>query len=102
MTTNTQRATLISSGEHIHAVCRLGPTYSAEQYLEAVELAREVGAGEAYADAVLGVDVDALLLSRVPDDYVVKAAEADLRRRGTDPDNATYQQYADALARVSP
>jgi hypothetical protein len=37
---NSIRATLISSGEHIAAVCKLGDNYTAEEYLEAVDLAR--------------------------------------------------------------
>jgi hypothetical protein len=97
------RELLISSGEHIHAVRKLGSSYSAEQYLEAVTEARELGAGEEYATACIGPDVDALLTAVADsDDDLIKAAEAELRRRGIDPAKATYGQYADALSRVSP
>jgi len=99
----TNRQTLVSSGEHIYAVRRLGETYSVEAYLEAVELARDAGEGECYADRVLGAtDFDALLRG-VEDDgeAIVRAAESDLRARGIDPTTATYREYAEALSRVS-
>src|SRR5882724_10550204 len=103
MTTSTQRATLVSTGLHLYALRRIGKkSYSAEEYLEAAEAAREAGDGERYADQVLGPDVDALLSATEQDDDVIKAAEADLRSRGIDPTGATYQQLADALVRVSP
>ena len=104
MTTSTQRATLVSTGLHLYALRRIGKSsYSPEEYLAAAEAAREAGDGEAYADRVLGVDVDSLLMGQDdPDDEVVKAAEADLRGRGIDPSEATYRQFADALVRVSP
>jgi hypothetical protein len=94
------RQTLISSGQHIGAVRRLGETYSTEEYLAAVEAARDAGDGERYADAVLGVDPD-VLLRGVEEEDVVRAAEASLRGRGIDPAAATYEQYADALVGVS-
>jgi hypothetical protein len=102
MTNSTLRASLVSSGEHIHALCRLGTSYSAEEYLQAVELAREVGAGESYADRVLGPDLDTLLSATEQDDDVIEAAHRDLRQHGIDPDAASYEQLASALARVSP
>src|SRR5947207_10362500 len=103
MTTPTQRATLISSGEHVYALRRLGkPSYSPEEYLQAVEAARDAGDGERYADAVLGPNLDTLLSSTEQDDDVIGAAHRDLRQRGVDPDSATYEQLASALARVSP
>jgi hypothetical protein len=96
-----KRQTLISSGEHIYAVRKLGDSYSPDEYLEAVDLARASGAGEHYADRVLGVDVEELLRGVEEKVDVVQAAEATLRRRGIDPDVATYQQYADALVEAS-
>jgi hypothetical protein len=57
------RANLISSGEHLFAVGKLkelgvGDDYTVEQYLAAVELGRELGAGEAYANKALGEPED--------------------------------------------
>jgi hypothetical protein len=102
-TDQRQRATLISSGEHIYALRRLGkPSYSAEEYLEAVERSRDAGDGQAYADAALGPDPDLALTGEADPDELIKAVEADLRSHRIEPDQATYQQYADALARVSP
>jgi hypothetical protein len=100
---NSIRATLISSGEHIAAVCKLGDNYTAEEYLEAVDLARTAGAGESYADACLGVDVDSVLRGVAEDDgeAIVRAAEASLRRRGIDPSTATYSEFASALAEAA-
>jgi hypothetical protein len=97
------RQTLVSSGEHIYAVCKLGDSYSVAEYLEAVDLARAAGAGERYADACLGVDVDSVLRGVDQDsgEATVRAAESNLRRRGVDPSTATYRQFADALAEVS-
>src|SRR5436190_15080102 len=62
MTTTAIRLSLIGAGEHI-AACRLLGTddYSNAEYAEAVSAVRESGAGERYADRVLGVDVDALI-----------------------------------------
>jgi hypothetical protein len=98
-----QRATFISTGQHIGAVRRLGETYSNEEYAAAVEAASLAGDGERYADAVLGADVDALLRG-VEDggDAVVRAAESLLRGRGVDPATASYHTFARALAEVSP
>jgi len=101
-TDQRQRALLTSSGEHIHAIRKLGSSYDAEQYLEAVTEARDVGAGERYADAVLGPDLDMILSATEQDDDVIEGAHRDLRQRGVDPDSASYQQLADALAKVSP
>jgi hypothetical protein len=97
------RKTLESTGLHVAAIRRLPLSYSAEEYLAALDLARATCAGERYADMCLGVDVDSLLreVEEAGDD-VVRAAEANLRRRGIDPDAATYQQYADALVEASP
>jgi len=102
MTTSTQRATLVSTGLHLYALRRIGKqSYSAEEYLEAAEAAREAGDGERYADQVLGPDVDALLSATEQDDDVIEAAHRDLRQRGVDPESASYEQLAAALARVS-
>jgi hypothetical protein len=102
MTTAT-RATLTGVGEHICAVLRLGDNYTDAEYIEAVTAAREAGAGELYADQVLGSDVEALIRGVEQDDAetLVRAAEATLRGRGVDPKTATYREYADALIEVS-
>jgi hypothetical protein len=65
---------------------------------------RKRGAGEAYADKVLGVDVDAVVKGVAEDEGVatVRAAERRLRGRGIDPRKASYREYADALVQVSP
>jgi hypothetical protein len=98
-----QRQTLISSGQHIGAIRRLGETYSTEEYLRAVEAARDAEDGERYADAVLGADVEDLLRGAEDGgDAVVRAAESLLRGRGVDPDTASYYTFARALAEVSP
>ena len=98
MYTNDTRATLVSSGEHLYAVRKLGSNYSVEQYLELVEFARAVGAGEDYANSCLGPDVDALLKGvEAGDDEVVSAVEASLKRRGIDPASATFEEYRDAF-----
>jgi hypothetical protein len=101
--TTALRETMLSTGVHIGAVRRLGETYSTEEYLVAVERARDAGDGEAYANRVLGVDADELIRGVEQDDgnAIVLAAERSLRRRGVDPKKATYQEYADALAQVS-
>jgi hypothetical protein len=103
------RATLISSGEHIFAVAKLkelgvGDTYTPEAYLKAIELAREVRAGERYAARVLGTEasddvVSGLDESEVGAEAMVRAA-ADLRGRGINPAAASCAQLRDALVRV--
>jgi hypothetical protein len=104
MTTTAIRLSLIGAGEHL-AACRLLGTdeYSDAAYVEAVSAVRESGAGEAYADRVLGVDVDALIGAVEADDgeLICQAAERNLRRRGLDPRSATYGQYADALVEAA-
>jgi hypothetical protein len=96
------RQQLISSGEHVHAIRKLGSSYSAEDYLQAVSEARELGAGEQYADACIGVDVEALLTgTEDADDETIALAARDLKARGIDLQSATYQQLADALIRVT-
>src|SRR2546430_12099891 len=40
------RQTLISTGEHIYAVRKLGESYTAEENLKAVDLARAAGRGK--------------------------------------------------------
>jgi len=50
---NQNRETLTSTGVHIGAMRRLGESYSAEEYLTAVQAAQDAGDGEAYATAVL-------------------------------------------------
>jgi hypothetical protein len=104
MASAAQRATLAGSGEHIAAVLMLGSDYTDEQYLEAIEAAREAGVGEAYADKILGTDVDAFVRGVDQDsgEAIVRAAESNLRRRGIDPRRASYREFADALVRVSP
>jgi hypothetical protein len=93
---------LTSSGEHIAAVLKLGSTYDAEAYLAAVDEARELGKGEAYADAVLGIDANSLLSgTEDEDDAKMALAASDLKARGIDPASATYEQLSDALIRVS-
>jgi hypothetical protein len=99
-----QRKTLISSGEHLAAVLKLGgDSYTAEEYLEAVDLARARGAGERYADAVLGVDAEPVLRGAVEDDgeATLRAAQSNLRRRGIDPAKASYSEMLDALLEVA-
>jgi hypothetical protein len=64
------RHTLISTGEHMFAVAkmeelRVGDSYSPEAYLKAVELGRELGAGEAHARKVLGETSDDDVVSGV-------------------------------------
>jgi hypothetical protein len=103
MTTAT-RETLISTGVHLGAIRRLGSSYTADEYLAAVDAAQAARDGEAYADACLGVEVDALLRGVESEDdgeAVVRAAEANLSRRGVDPRKATYGQYRDALVEAS-
>jgi len=97
------RKTLISSGEHVGAIRRLGGSYSVEEYLLAVQAARDAGDGVAYADAVLGVDVDSVLrgVSEDGGEATVRAAEQLLRDRGVDPVTASYREFAAALAEVS-
>jgi hypothetical protein len=68
---------LISAGEHIYAVRKLGDTYSPEQYLEAVELARAGKAGERYADAVLGPET--VTATEEPDPTGTELHEAALK-----------------------
>ena len=97
------RKTLISSGVHIGAIRRLGDSYSADEYLAAVEAAQAAGDGEAYADACLGVDADSVLLGVAEDggEATVRAAESLLRGRGVDPAKASYREFAAALVEVS-
>jgi len=102
MSTATQRATLVSCGEHIYAIRRLGDSYGPEEYLHAVQAARDAGDGERYADACLGVDVDSLLRGVAEGGAAtVRAAESLLRGRGVDPARASYREFADALIAVS-
>jgi hypothetical protein len=97
------RASLRSTGLHVGALRLLGSdAYSNEEYIAAVALAEEVGIGVAYADAVLGPDVDALLQGVEDEgDAVVKAAERRLRATGIDPGAASYAEYQAALVAVS-
>ena len=99
-----QRKTLVSSGVHLGAVRRLGSSYTPAEYLAAVEAARCADDGEAYADAVLGVDVNEVLRGVTEDggEATVRAAESLLRGRGVDPAKATYREFAAALVEVSP
>jgi len=101
--TTTTRETLIGTGEHIGACRLLSDDYTNDEYVEAITAAREAGIGEAYANAVLGKDVDALLrgVDSDKDDVIVAAAESRLRRRGVDPKTASYREYRDALVEVS-
>ena len=106
MTTTATRETLIGVGEDLAARRLLGrDDYTDAEYIEAVSAAREVGAGERYADRVLGVDVDRLIRGVEQEDNdgdaVILAAESSLRRKGVDPRTASYQEYADALVEVS-
>ena len=70
------RDSITSAGEHLAAVLKLGDSYTVEEYLEAIDLARAKGAGALYADRVLGADADSVLrgVEEAGDD-VVKAAE---------------------------
>jgi len=103
MTTTATRETLIGAGEHIGASRLLSDNYTDAEYVEAIMAAREAGIGEAYANAILGKNVDTLLhgVDDADADVVVRAAESSLRRRGIDPKKASYRQYADALTEVS-
>jgi hypothetical protein len=96
------RQLLISSGEHIHAIRKLGNSYTAEQYLQAVTEAREVDAGARYADACLGPDVDLLLTgTEDEDDATMALVASDLKARGIDLESASYEQLRDSLVRLS-
>jgi hypothetical protein len=97
MSTTTLRATLIGSGEHAAAVCKLGDSYSPEQYLEALDLARATGAGERYADACLGSPADDSLTAVDQDIY--DRAMTLLAKRGVH--EPTYSELADALVQVT-
>jgi hypothetical protein len=102
-TDQRHRALLISAGEHAYALKRLNKaSYTVEEYLQAVELSREAGDGERYADSVLGPDVD-LILSGTEDegDELLALAGRDLESRGISLSDATYDQLSAALARVS-
>ena len=99
------RTAMVSSAEHTLAVAALATdTYTAEEYMEAVEHVRATGRAERYADHVLGItDVDELLRGvEGKGETIVRAAEAKLRSRGIDPATASYAEYADALVQVSP
>jgi hypothetical protein len=98
---NAQREQLVSAGEHIHAVLKLGSSYTAETYLRAIDEACELGKGQAYADAVLGPDLEAILSGTEDDDETMKLAAADLRARNIDPASASYDQLRDSLIRVT-
>jgi hypothetical protein len=90
------RGTLKSSGEHVYAVRRLPEKYSVDDYLAAITRAREVCAGEAYADAVLGKSDEE---SETVGQELLDRAMADLKSRGVhDP---SYQELARALEEVS-
>jgi hypothetical protein len=103
MTTTATRETVVGTGEHIAACLLLGADYSDDEYIEAITAAREIGVGEAYANKVLGTDVDALVRGVEQDngEAIVRAAERSLRRRGVDPRKASYQEYAGALVQAS-
>ena len=104
MSNNSTRATLVSSGIHLGAVRRLGSSsYDVDEYLAAVEAARDAGDGEQYADRVLGIDVDAIITGTEQDsgEETVRAAERLLRSRSIDPKKASYRQFAAALVEVS-
>lgn len=75
------------------ALRQLGDAHSVEQYLDAIQAARDVGAGEAYASACLGVDADAIVKGVTEDDgeSTLRAAERLLRSRGVDPAKADYR-----------
>jgi hypothetical protein len=96
MSLNHNRETLVSSGEHIGAIRRLGATYSADEYLTAVQAARDAGDGEAYATAVLGDD------EPEPDPTGADLHEAALRiltAKGK-ADSYTSTEYVDACNEV--
>jgi len=97
MSDSTVRLTLASCGEHLGALRRLPRTYSAEEYLGALQLAREAGDGETYVVRCLGEAAE--------DDVVEVGADVHeraltlLAKRGVhDPD---YKQLAAALVEVS-
>jgi hypothetical protein len=103
--TRAQRATLVSTGEHIAAETVLrGTRYTAEDYIRAVDLARAEGLGEAYAERVAGPDPEdeAAVAEQERGEALVRSAESRLRRRGINPDSASYQQFAAALAELAP
>jgi hypothetical protein len=108
MTDTATRETLTSTGEHlaghVAATLAFGKHYSDEEYIRAVNAARRHGAGERYADRVLGADVDALLRGVDEDDgeATCRAAERRLRCRGIDPAKASYEEFRAALVEVSP
>jgi hypothetical protein len=96
-----QRATLKSTGVHLGAVRRLGSSYTDEEYVEAVERARDAGDGERYASTVLGPDVDDVVRGVEEEDDLMTAAAAVLKDRGISLDDATQGQLRDALVAVS-
>jgi hypothetical protein len=99
---STDREYLKSYGEHAYALKRIGrSSYGPEEYLRAVDEARAAGDGERYANSVLGVDPDELLTGTEADDELMKAAERDLKSSGISLSDASYDQLAAALARVS-
>lgn len=93
-----QRATMVSTGEHAFAVRMLAESYSAEDYLAAVTRARDVGAGEAYARAVLG-DQDEVEVDN--GQAVLDEAYRDLRARGVDPASCSQAELVAALSKVT-
>jgi hypothetical protein len=103
MASTAQRETLAGTGEHIAAVLILGSEYTDEQYIEAIHAAREAGVGPAYAEKILGADVDGLVTGVEQDrgEAIVQAAERRLRSRGVDPRKASYREFAAALMEVS-
>jgi hypothetical protein len=102
-TSPSVRATLRSTGLHLGALRLLGSdAYTNEEYVQAVALAEEVGIGEAYANAVLGPDTDALLQGVEDEgDATVRAAERRLRAAGVDPAKASYEEFRAALVEAS-
>ena len=95
---NQHRATLVSTGEHIGAIRRLGETYSVAEYLTAVEAARDAGDGERYATAVLGRETITATADPEPDPTGADLHEAALRiltAKGK-ADNYTANEYLTA------
>jgi hypothetical protein len=90
------RDTIISAGEHIHAVRRLGADYEVEAYLEANDDARAVNAGERYADSVLGPETITATTEPDPNGAALhEAALGILKDKGKN-DNYSQAEYLEA------
>jgi len=102
MSINDHRETLVSSGVHIGAVRRLGSSFSATEYLAAVEAARVAGDGEAYATAVLGPEIITATEESDPTGADLHAAAVRILTAKGKADNYTAREYVDACNEAVP